>query len=303
MKQKIIAIVGPTGSKKSFLAIEIAKYLNLKAEIISADAFQVYKEISVGINKPNVAELNKVNHHFINNISVNDSWNIKIFKDQAEKIIDSLLNKKFIPIICGGSHLYIDAITKNYNLSNSPMRDRNLYKNWSNEQIFEKFFLIDPTEAKKISKYNRKRLIRALEIYETTGFKKNELIQNQILKYDVLYIYCNLNNKNLLMELLNKRTEKMFNNGWTDEIKFLIDNQPNFINSQASKAIGYSYLIDCILNKKEIELDELKKLIRQLAKKQIKWCNNHYINKTIHFDYLENNINSIFKQVSEFFNI
>ncbi|WP_033160294.1 tRNA (adenosine(37)-N6)-dimethylallyltransferase MiaA [Mycoplasmoides alvi] len=300
MSKKIIAIIGPTGSKKSHVAIEIAKYLNFRAEIISVDSFQVYKEISIGINKPNLNDLKLVKHHLINYISVKNTWDIKQFKDLSEKIIDNLFDKKLIPILCGGSNLYMDALINNYDLSKSPKRNPDLYKNLTNEELHAKLHSIDPIEALKIGKFNRKRLERALEIYETTGIQKSVLIKNNKPKYNVLYIFCNLKNKDELMTKLNERTIEMYNNGWLNEIKDLIKKWPEFINSQASKAIGYSYLIDCIINNKNIELSILQKLIRQLAKRQITWCKNHYLENKINFDFYHDNIYDLFKKINEF---
>ena len=300
MKNKLIAIIGPTGSKKSYVAMELAKFLNYQAEIISVDSFQVYKEISVGINKPSKKSLELVKHYFVDHISINDEWNIKIFQNQCNDIIDSIFKKNMLPILCGGSHLYLDVVTQNYNLDNTPQRNRNLYKNLANDELYQKLLIIDPYEAIKITKNNRKRLERALEIYEVTGKTKALANLNNPIKYEVLYVFCNLNNRNDLMDILNKRTLMMYQNNWVEEVNYLIKKYPNFVHSQAAKAIGYSYIINCILNNVSVDVSNLQKIVRQLAKRQITWCKNHYNENKIHFDVFHDDINALCQKISNF---
>lgn len=300
MLPKIIAIVGPTASRKSRIALQIIQKINKPAEIISADAFQVYKEINIGVNKPNQSILNKVKHHFVNCISIYDKWNIKLFQQQSFSLIDKMINSNVIPIICGGSHLYVDSVTKNFNLEKSPERNKNFFVEKSNEQLYQMLFLIDPIEAKKITCHNRKRLIRALEINLITGFKKSELNAIKIEKYNTLYVVCYFQNRQQLFNELNLRTELMLNNGWINEVANLLTQYPNFLDLQAAKAIGYYYIGECLVNNYEINIEKIKQLIRNLAKRQITWCKKHYNKNAIWFDPSSDDINQLYLQIKEF---
>lgn len=296
--QKIIAIVGPTASGKSALALKLIKDLNLTSEIISADAFQIYEELNIGVNKPNAEELKVTKHHLINCCKINQPWDIKKFQDLAKLIIKELNNKKIVPIICGGSHLYIDAVLNNYQLSDI----KNLIKvndNLTNEQLFNELYQIDQEEAIKITVYNRRRLIRALEICQNLGIKKSQKDQNKFAVYNVLYIFCNPP-RDYLYSQINERVESMIKMGWIDEVSTLLKKYHNFLLTQACKAIGYNYIANCILQNNLIDLEEIKKMTRHLAKRQITWCKNHYRDNVIYFDVTNDNFHNLKSQVQLF---
>lgn len=296
--QKIIAVVGPTASGKSSLALKLIKDLNLYSEIISADAFQVYEELNIGVNKPTTEELKIAKHHLINCCKINQSWDIKKFQDLSKSIIEELNNKKILPIICGGSHLYIDAVLNDYQLDNSKNSIK-INDNLTNEQLFNKLYELDKEEAKKITVYNRRRLIRAIEICQNLGIKKSQKDQNKFAVYNVLYIFCNPPRDYLYSEI-NKRVEAMIKMQWIDEVSALLKKYPNFLSTQACKAIGYSYLANCILQNNLIDLEEIKKMTRHLAKRQITWCKNHYKNNVIYFDPTKDNFYNLENQVKVF---
>ena len=148
MKKKIIVVVGPTASGKSDLTFKIAK--DLKFEIVVCDAYQVYKEISKGINKPNDSELKAIKHNFVNHISIYDKWDVKRFKEEFEQLIENNSVTNFI--LEGGSNLYIHALVNNYNLQD--LNDSLTYDEFSNEQLFEKLKALDYEESLKINVNN-----------------------------------------------------------------------------------------------------------------------------------------------------
>ncbi len=264
---KLIVIVGPTGSGKTDLAFEIAKYFNL--EIINADAFQVYKEINLGINKPPKEVLDKVKHHLINNISINDEWNIQLFKKEAEDIID---NSKKPIVICGGSNLYIDSLLKNYNLLNKGRGNK--YDSLSNEELYSKLFLLDKDEAIKIGKNNNKYLIRSLEIIEDKKILKSKIhLHNNKEKYEYFLIFLNPERESLYKKI-NERTKTLFNEKTIQEINDLDINK--FKKTNASKAIGYKSIIqnDLIINDSLIE--KIQQETRNYAKRQVTWVRNKF---------------------------
>ena len=187
---KMIIIVGPTASGKSDLAMILAKELNL--EIINADAFQIYREINAGINKPTSQDLKEVKHHFINNKSINDEWNIKEFQKEINLLIENNPNKNYI--ICGGSNLYIDSIIKNYDLKEI---DRNMeFGNMSTVQLWNKLNELDPEEAKKININNEKRIKQALRIILSLKQLKSEKDKKNkgcIFKYIIISVHMERN--------------------------------------------------------------------------------------------------------------
>lgn len=293
MKKKLIVVVGPTASGKSDLTFKIAKDLNF--EIIVCDAYQIYKEISKGINKPNENELKTIKHYFVNSISIYDDWNIKIFQSQINEILKDN-SKNFI--LEGGSNLYIHCLIHNYNLNKL---DFNLnYDDFSNEELFEKLKKLDEKESKKISINNRKRLIQSLRIIESNNEKKSVLdSQNNEPLYDFFLIRMCHDRKNLY-EAINKRAEKMFNDGWKQEIEDLIKKDKNINQLNGFKAIGYQEIYQAILDNKEVDLNIIKQRTRNYAKRQETWINNKF--KIDYNFYYYDQYNDLLSRIKTFLN-
>ncbi|MGL4647750.1 MAG: tRNA (adenosine(37)-N6)-dimethylallyltransferase MiaA [Mycoplasmoidaceae bacterium] len=265
--KKIIVIVGPTGSSKTKLSYMLAQLFDF--EIINSDAFQVYKEINAGINKPSTTILKNVKHHLMDHLSIFDEWDIKLFKNAAEAIID---NSSAPLIICGGSNLYVDALIKNYNLSNKKRGSDS--KDKSTDQIYEELYKLDPNEAFKIGKNNRKILLRAIEIIEDKNILKSEINNyNFAPKYEPFIIFLNPNRKKLY-EKINLRTIQMFDEKIVDEINAIGLDQ--FKKTNASKAIGYKTIIenDLIINDEII--NKIQQETRNYAKRQVTWIRNKF---------------------------
>ncbi|MGL4617243.1 MAG: tRNA (adenosine(37)-N6)-dimethylallyltransferase MiaA [Mycoplasmoidaceae bacterium] len=282
---KLIVIVGPTGSRKTEISYRIAKEFNF--EIINSDAFQVYKELNLGINKPNDKILSEIKHHLINNVSVFDEWNIKLFKDQAEEIIDKS-NKPII--ICGGSNLYVHALLNNYNLLNAGRE--NIFDHLTVDELYSKLFDLDQKEAIKIGKNNKKSLTRALEIINSKKILKSDIQKsNNKIKYEYFILFSNPNREQLY-EKINKRTEKMFDKNIIKEINNLDINK--FKNTNASKAIGYKTLIENNLELNEEVLNKIKQESRNYAKRQVTWIRNKF-----NVDYETNNYEEDYNKILE----
>lgn len=269
MLPKVIVIVGPTSTKKTSLAIKLANKIN--GEIISADAFQVYKELNVGVNKPTSKQLKLAKFHLINYISINEPWDIAIFQKTANEIINKIITNKKIPIICGGSNLYIDSLIKNYDLTGSKQRSNN-YEHLTNEELYNHVFKIDPNTAQKIGINNRKRLLRAYEILN----EKNSLSKKNSPLYKPLYILCQHNTRQELYEKINTKVLEMINNGWKDEVKALIKIKPNISQLNAFKAIGYEYILRAIKNNQPVDIAKIQQDTRRYAKRQLTWIRHHY---------------------------
>ena len=295
--KKIIVIVGPTASSKSSLAIKLATDFN--AEIINADSFQVYKELNVGINKPSKQQLLTIKHHLINSHSIYDEFDVKIFQDLCIQLIDKILVNNKNVILCGGSNLYIDAVIKGYNLDKSMSRNKiNYFDDWNYDDIYNYVLERDYQEAMKINKNNKKRIIRAAQIIYATNQKKSTLDNNQLsYVYDCFIIQTNID-KQLLYDKINKRVDLMLDNGWYDEVKSLLNQDLNVVNRQAFNAIGYKQIANAIVNNQAIDVEHIKKLSRNLAKKQLTWCKNKY-NNVYHFNVDNDDYMSLNKTIRQ----
>ena len=295
--KKIIVIVGPTASSKSSLAIKLATDFN--AEIINADSFQVYKELNVGINKPSKQQLLTIKHHLINSHSIYDEFDVKIFQDLCIQLIDKILVNNKNVILCGGSNLYIDAVIKGYNLDKSMSRNKiNYFDDWNYDDIYNYVLKRDYQEAMKINKNNKKRIIRAAQIIYATNQKKSTLDNNQLsYVYDCFIIQTNID-KQLLYDKINKRVDLMLDNGWYDEVKSLLNQDLNVVNRQAFNAIGYKQIANAIVNNQAVDVEHIKKLSRNLAKKQLTWCKNKY-NNVYHFNVDNDDYMSLNKTIRQ----
>lgn len=272
---KLIVIVGPTSSHKSSLALKISKLTGYP--LVNADAFQVYKEISVGTNKMDKDTIKNTPVYLMDCISIYDEWNIKKFQDEAKSIINKIYDNKQIPIIVGGSNLYVDALIKNFDLSSSSART-NKYEELDNNQLHDLLFKLDPKEANKIPANNRKRVIRAIQIIESTGKTKTEKdIQLKKYFYDCLVVYMDVD-RPVLYETINKRVLEMKTEGWKEEVVDLISKDPNVINLNAFKALGYGDIAHALKNNVDVNWDLIAQKTRRYAKRQVTWCKHQYPN-------------------------
>jgi len=272
---KLIVIVGPTSSHKSALALKVSKLLN--APLVNADAFQVYKEISAGTNKMDPKTIKETPVYLMDCVSIYDEWNIKRFQDEATKVINKIYADKKIPIIVGGSNLYVDALIKNFDLSSSTGRTSK-YDNLDNQQLHAMLAKLDPDEAKKIPANNRKRVVRALQIIDETGkTKSSKDVQLKKYYYDCLVIYMDVDRASLY-ETINYRVKQMIDQGWKQEVEKLLAKDKNVINLNALRALGYPEVADAIINNKPINVDLIAQKTRRYAKRQVTWCNHQYPN-------------------------
>lgn len=278
MKKKIVLVMGPTASGKSDLTQKLAH--DLFFEIIVCDAFQVYKEISIGVNKPKNDLFNKFKIHMVNIISIYEKWNINLFKDKFDELVLNNPNKNFI--VEGGSNLYIHSLVNNYNLKK--LDDNLNFDNLSTAEAYNELLKIDEIEAIKIGKNNHKKLIHALKIIKSNNNqKKSDLdLLNKDQIYDFFLIRINIDRKKLYKKI-NDRADEMIKNGWINEVKALIEKDPNLINSNAFKALGYRNISELILNKENdynFCIEKIKQQTRRYAKQQETWLNNKF-----KFDY------------------
>ncbi|MBN2570831.1 MAG: tRNA (adenosine(37)-N6)-dimethylallyltransferase MiaA, partial [Ignavibacteriales bacterium] len=252
----------------------------LKTEIISADSRQVFKHINIGTAKPSSSELGKIKHHFVDCLDLNYDFNVSKFEEEALTIIDKLISQKKIPIIVGGSGLYIKAIIDGIfnNVDVEPEIRNNLLEErtkYGNDHLFEKLRQIDPVSAEKLLPQNWKRVLRALEVFYFTGKPiwrhQDEYVRNNENEY---YQFGLLWPRSLLYENINLRVEKMITDGLVKETKeILIKNYDRKLNSL--NTVGYKEIIEYLDGKISLEktIELIKRNTRHYAKRQMTWFN------------------------------
>ncbi len=297
---KVIVIVGPTAVGKSALSIELAK--NFNGEIINGDSIQVYKGLNIGSAKITEEEKQGVVHHLLNYKELSERYDVAIFQKDAREKIEEINKKGKIPIIVGGTGLYIKALLYDYEfvkISNNI--DEYKYKDYTNEQLHQKLKELDKKTAKTIHPNNRKRVIRALIMAES-GIKKSDQEKKQkgIMIYDAKIIGLTMDREKL-KERIHLRVDKMIEEGLIEEINTLFNNYS--LKSQGFAGIGYKEMIPYHLNQEPLEkcVEKIKTHTRQFAKRQYTWFNNQMKVDWYNIeeeDYLE----KIYKNVKEFLN-
>lgn len=298
--KKLIVIIGPTASKKTTLAHQLA--LNINGEIINGDVFQMYRDINAGVNKPNEQQLQEVNYHLLNQLNVLENYSIFNYQKDFELTYRTIDKKNKPVILCGGSHLYLDAIIKGYDLSNSEIQKYyEIVDKWSDDQLIKYLQKYDPISLQKtLNNFHRmKRAVAYLKANNNQPKYKLEQ-QNNKPKYNILVIMTNKARKELYNDI-NHRFDSFFkNNAWIHEVKELINQYgENIINSQAFKAIGYREIAQHLINKCSLDLEKIKTKTRHLAKHQLTWCNNKFNNK-IMFNYENDNFEALLTKVKKF---
>lgn len=271
----ILIITGPTATGKTELAIDLAKKYN--GEIISADSMQIYKYLDIGTAKPTLEEQNKVKHHLIDFVEPNKEYSVQQYVEEADNIIQKLFKESKLPIIVGGTGLYIKSLIYPYTFCSAPKDEevRNKYKDLlakeGKEYIYNLLLTKDSEAASKIHCNDTKRVIRALEINELTGKKKSDLnVEDNNYRYNVIFIALNLPREQLY-ERINDRVVKMFKLGLLNEVENVINANLASFDDQSMQAIGYKEFLKYF--NKEITIEELIELIsknsRNYAKRQI----------------------------------
>lgn len=290
---KIFSIFGPTGLGKSSLAIELAKKIN--GEIIGVDSRQVYKGIPIGTAQPNSSQLNEVPHHLIGFKNLNEKISAGEYMKLIDKKINQILLKNKTPILCGGTGLYFKTLKEGIfegSHTNEEIRTR-LEKEYDDDKqaIFEKLQKIDSNYSKIVHINNKKRLVRALEVFETTGKTMSENFDSSSLKSryvdDYYFIYLTMHN-DLLHPRIYKRIKIMIEDGMVDEVEKIIRNK---IDISHIDYIGFKELISFL--DKEISIDEAIERIfirsRQYAKRQKKWFNANSFDEVFSLDDISSN--------------
>ena len=283
-----LAIIGPTASGKSRLAIEIAK--KIKGEIIGLDSRQIYKDMSIGTAQLNKEEEEGIPHHLIGIKSPAERISAGAYAKLVLDEIKNIQSRNHVPIICGGSGLYFRSLIQGIfkgSKSDYDVRKKleNEYDKLGSHVLTDRLNRIDPDYAISVHPNNKKRLIRALEIYEITGKSPTENFKQQSKKnkskLKILSIYLEWERK-ILNDRIKNRTRMMLKAGWIDEVEKLIRKYPNK-NLQPLDSIGYREIVLWLNSNRT--LDDLEKMIyiktRQFSIRQIKWFKKESIDFTI----------------------
>ncbi|MDR0918383.1 MAG: tRNA (adenosine(37)-N6)-dimethylallyltransferase MiaA [Oscillospiraceae bacterium] len=267
-------MVGATASGKTAYAIEYAQKHG--GEIINADSQQVYEGLDIATAKPSQEELYAIKHHLINVIPREQNFSVYEYVNLAKPIIEDISQRGKIPIICGGTGLYIDTLLNNIELQTLPTDEilRKELENTDKEELYNRLQKIDPLACEKIHPNNHKRICRALEVYILTGktfTELNEISRSAEKKYDVTYVGLTFSNRETLYNRINLRVDKMLETGLLKEVQEAYKKYGNSLTSSA--AIGYKELIPYIENAVSLEdcVENVKKATRNYAKRQITW--------------------------------
>lgn len=274
--KKIIVVAGVTASGKTKLGIELAK--KYRGEIISADSVAVYKELNIGSAKPNQEEQNEVRHHLINQVSIEEGYNVAQFQKDARKAIDEITAKGKIPIVVGGTGLYINALINDYRFEEEEEHDD---LDESTEILYQRLMEEKPELKEKVHPSNRKRIIRSLQ-------RTVESNEGETPVYDACVLFLQ-GDRETLYNRINKRVEVMIENGLIEEVAKLIEKNPDALKLQAMQSIGYREFTGFFENEKTQDelISEIQRNTRRFAKRQMTWFRHKTKSHWIDIEHLD----------------
>ena len=269
--KKVLAIVGPTASGKSSFAVMMAQRLH--AEIISADSVQVYRGLDIGSGKITKEEMQGIPHHLINILNPSEPYSVFDFQKNARRAIEEC---DTLPILCGGTGLYLKSCLYDYAFTEKQTQVNEEYEKMDSDALYQLLKMRDPIQAEKIHPNNRRRVIRSMNIYDTSGIRQSdaEKQQKHQMIYDVYLAGCTME-RDTLYARINARTSSMFDEGLAEEVQKLLDAGVTF-DAPSMQAIGYKefrayYEGKCTLS--EVK-EQIQQHSRQFAKRQYTWLNH-----------------------------
>ena len=309
-KIKIAAIVGPTASGKTALSIALAKKYN--GEIISCDSMQIYRGMDIGTAKPDMAERDGVVHHMFDVADPTDTYSCADYVRDAKQKIQEIVSKGKLPIICGGTGLYLDSLLRggNFEVTDTLPEYREeleaIAATEGNVKVHDMLAEVDPESAASIHPNNLKRVIRALEIYKSCGVPKSVLDKESRKpesKYDALVIGLRFTDREALYDRINRRVDIMLDMGLEEETRRLLSEGVFEGNGTATQAIGYKELLGYVRGDMTLDeaKEELKTASRRYAKRQMTWFSAHGNVNWIDVEG-EYNFENIFNIASKLFN-
>ena len=306
MKPKMLVIAGPTGVGKTSLSLKLAQAFN--GEIINGDSMQIYESLDIGTATPTAEEQAEAVHHLVSYVKVDEEYSVSRFKADAKEAMDVILAKGKVPILVGGTGLYLEAFIYDLSLGGKNLEHpefrtqmESLAKEEGNEAVYQKLVDLDPKAAEQIHPNNLRRVIRALEVgtfSERLFSDQSETHENHVSPYD-LYIIALNTERQQLYERINMRVDDMVNRGLIEETKWLLDQHLDE-DQQSMKAIGYKELFPYIRGNMPLEtaIEDLKQNSRRYAKRQITWIRNrltdvHWVDLVEHPETLQDVLQSV----------
>ena len=277
-RQRLIAIAGPTASGKTALSIELSR--RISGEVVSCDSMMVYRGMDIGTAKPTRAEMDGIPHHMIDVADPAENYSAARYRDEARAVIADIASRGHMPIMCGGTGLYIDAVTRDMSFARTPADDelRARLEKELNEQgaqsMHDRLSKIDPPTAARLHANDTRRVLRALEIYYSTGAPMSQSAErtgeNREL-YDLTLIALNMPRARLY-DRINRRVDMMCGQGLFEEVAGLIANGLNR-ECTAMQALGYKEIAQALAGEvsREEAISNLKQRTRNYAKRQLSW--------------------------------
>lgn len=277
-KNTVIAIVGPTASGKSALAVEVAKYL--ESEIISADSRQIFKEFNIATAKPSLEEMQGIKHYLIDEIEPVEEFTVADFADRASKIMNNLFEQDKIPVVVGGTGLYFRILLENYDIPrvapNKELREElhKVEKEQGVNVLYKMLQDLDPVLAEKMHPNNTVKIIRALEVCKTLNMPMSQAQKKKEPLYDVKWFglgHMNGEDRQYLYDRTDKRVDIMLEQGLEKEAKTLFEKYGKI--SSLMNTIGYQEFIEYFEGSLSYEeaVEKIKQNTRRYAKRQLTW--------------------------------
>ena len=302
MKEQVIVICGPTASGKTSLGIKLAK--KIEGEIVSCDSMQIYKDMTIGTAKPTDEERKEAKHYLVDFVMPNERYSVAEYKKDAEYTIEQIIKSGKKPIIVGGTGLYLNSLVYGIDYPNieTDLNYRQELEDRVNKEGLENLYKeankIDSKAMEKISSNDKKRILRILEIYHSTGKTKTQLEEDSRKngpKYDYKIFVLNMD-RDKLYDRINKRVDIMIEDGLIDEVKQLLKKYKEF--PTAMQGLGYKEVVEYLENKltKVEMIEKIKQETRRYAKRQITWFKSY--ENAIWLDaFNENNVDIILKNI------
>ena len=298
---KIISVVGPTASGKTALSVELAKHFN--GEIISADSMQIYQGMHIATAKPDEEEKQNIRHHLMDFLPADKTYSVADFVNDAKICVEDIASRSKLPIIAGGTGLYVDSFLNNITFSNYERNEDitnelySLYEQYGADYLLELLAEFDSESAENLKEArNVKRIIRAIEFYKTNGItisEHNRNSKNISSPYQVVKIGLKFDDRQKLYDRINKRVDIMMEKGLLDEAEKVLSSN---LSNTSKMAIGYKELIPYFNKEKSLDdcIETLKRETRRYAKRQLTWFNRDeeinwiYVDRFNNFDEILN---------------
>ena len=288
---QVVSVVGPTASGKTRLAVELAKHFN--GEIISADSMQIYQGMAIATAKPTPEEMQGIPHHLMDFLPLDQTYSVALFVRDAARCIEEITARGRLPIIAGGTGLYVDSLLDHIRFSEEQRDEavsaqlREEYRQNGVEPLLQRLWEVDPASAERLSaEKNPKRIIRALEFYHTTGTTITEqLAQSRLTPspYHAVKIGLNFRDRQKLYDRINRRVDLMLEQGLQEEAQRVLASP---LSHTSVMAIGYKELAPYFREEATLAecIEKLKRETRRYAKRQLTWFRR---DKAIHWLYAD----------------